>query len=232
MYTCIIALYFPFSPYFGLFLSHCPLFSPLFIFSPWWHRGEGREMFYLFLQTTPALLRAYTLTWFPEVSTSNLKTSLPVAGIYELWHIFFANVTRASNVCVLAHRKKAEVSCIFFSWLQRTVSRYFFASVFFRQTMPKIFWFWTNEIFLALLKTPVTKCSGKSISKLVTFCLWRNDHTRVIHGWTSSFKFFCYLGQFEPEPEFLNILKWQLGWKCECKVSKKVSRYFKYKMQM
>ncbi len=24
-----------------------------------------------------------------------------------------------------------------------------------------------------------------------------------------------------PEPEFLNILKWQLGWKCECKVSNK-----------
>ncbi len=32
------------------------------------------------------------------------------------------------------------------------------------------------------------------------------------------------------EPKFLNTLKWQLGWKCECKVSKLFCGYFQYKI--
>ncbi len=115
-------------------------------------------MFYLFLQTTPALLRAYTLTWFPEVSTSNLKTSLPVAGIYELWRIFFSLTSLGQAIFAFWHTdKKTEASCIFFSWLQRTVPRYFFAYGFFRQTMPKIFWFLNSWDISHVTKTPSTK---------------------------------------------------------------------------
>ncbi len=34
-----------------------------------------------------------------------------------------------------------------------------------------------------------------------------------------------------PGPEFLNILKWWLGWRCECKASKRVFRYFNIKFK-